>query len=821
MYVARKHPWIHLAVAASTLTLACGGGAPKPAANAKVSSEAVVVASGSAGPVWSDDDAKPPVSSADPSWGDRDALVTLVVFSDLQCPYCSRLEQSFAELRKDYTPAQIRIVWKNEPLPFHVNARPAAEAARGVFELAGNSAFWSFQSLAFENQQELNEANYLAWARAAGVKDISAFGAGLASHRWAAKIDADHQLAEKHGVRGTPMTFVNGVGISGAQPIENFAREIDKQLTAANEAVAAGTARDKLYATLSPKNFAAPPSDDDEEREDGKAVHNVPVGNSPVNGDSAKALVTIVEFSDYQCPFCGKAEPTLTQLRQSYGDRLRIVWKDQPLPFHPNALPAARLAREARAQKGDAAFWAAHHKLFGQQQKLGNDDLLAVAAELKLNAAKVKLALAGKNKAHEAGILADQKLGYGLDARGTPAFFINGRRLSGAQPFEAFKAVIDEELVKANAKLQAGVAQSQLYDALVKDGIKAKAVADSDIGKPRAPGGGTELQLAEGGAPAEPVGAPSIGAANAPVIVQLFSDYQCPFCARVEPTLTAIRKKYGAKVRVVWRDFPLRFHPNAMPAAEAAREVLRQKGQAAYWNFHEQLFADQQNLSAEALAGLASAAGCNMQEFNASMNDHRHRGMVEWDLKQGEAAGIRGTPHAFVNDYIVTGTQPIEVFEKAVNAALKKPRKAKAKIKPEPEPFGAKMPPQTGSNSPATAGLKIEDLAVGTGAYAMPGWNVRVHYVGTLQNGKEFDASREHSPEGFSFDLGAGRMIKGWELGVQGMRVGGKRRLTIAPELGYGARGQGESIPPNATLIFEIELLDVSEGEYGAREGFK
>jgi FKBP-type peptidyl-prolyl cis-trans isomerase len=105
------------------------------------------------------------------------------------------------------------------------------------------------------------------------------------------------------------------------------------------------------------------------------------------------------------------------------------------------------------------------------------------------------------------------------------------------------------------------------------------------------------------------------------------------------------------------------------------------------------------------------------------------------------------------------------------------------------------------------AELLIEDLVVGEGAEAVAGKHVTVHYTGTLENGKQFDSSVGRGP--FDFPLGAGRVIKGWDQGVAGMKVGGKRKLTIPSDLGYGPRGAGGVIPPNATLIFEVELLGV------------
>ncbi|MBI5486793.1 MAG: FKBP-type peptidyl-prolyl cis-trans isomerase [Deltaproteobacteria bacterium] len=104
--------------------------------------------------------------------------------------------------------------------------------------------------------------------------------------------------------------------------------------------------------------------------------------------------------------------------------------------------------------------------------------------------------------------------------------------------------------------------------------------------------------------------------------------------------------------------------------------------------------------------------------------------------------------------------------------------------------------------------MQVEDLRPGTGAEARAGNRVTVHYVGTLTDGTKFDSSRDRG-EGFSFKLGAGQVIKGWDQGVAGMKVGQLRKLTIPPELAYGARGFPPVIPPNSTLVFEVELLEV------------
>ena len=112
------------------------------------------------------------------------------------------------------------------------------------------------------------------------------------------------------------------------------------------------------------------------------------------------------------------------------------------------------------------------------------------------------------------------------------------------------------------------------------------------------------------------------------------------------------------------------------------------------------------------------------------------------------------------------------------------------------------------SGKTTPSGLTIEELTVGAGAEATAGQDVKVHYTGWLTNGAKFDSSKDRG-DPFVFPLGRGQVIKGWDEGVQGMKVGGKRKLTIPPALGYGARGAGGVIPPNATLVFEVELLGV------------
>jgi len=125
------------------------------------------------------------------------------------------------------------------------------------------------------------------------------------------------------------------------------------------------------------------------------------------------------------------------------------------------------------------------------------------------------------------------------------------------------------------------------------------------------------------------------------------------------------------------------------------------------------------------------------------------------------------------------------------------------------EPAGAKGKTAAAKTVTTASGLKYTDVKVGSGASPVKGKMVKVHYTGTLENGKKFDSSVGKEP--FTFAIGVGQVIAGWDEGVMGMKVGGKRKLIIPSKLGYGARGAGSDIPPNATLLFDVELLDVQK----------
>jgi protein-disulfide isomerase len=399
-------------------------------------------------------------------------------------------------------------------------------------------------------------------------------------------------------------------------------------------------------------------------QEDPAAVYKIPVDGSPSKGP-ADALVTIVESSDFECPFCKRAAPTLKQVEEAYAGKIRIVFKHNPLPMHANALPAANAA-EAAGEQGK--FWPMHDALFASPS-LDRAALDQAARTAGLDMKRFAASLDANRGAER--IRRDQELVRGVGAGGTPTFFINGRKLVGAQPFERFKAMIDEELAKATALVAGGTPASQVYERILATastqpvflpGAPAPAAPSADL--PRGP----QPSPAAPSAPPPPPPAvfkkvelrpddPARGPATAKVTLVLFSDFQCPFCGRVEPTLAQLEKESKGDLRVIWKHRPLPMHPNARGAAAAA-EAARVQGK--FWPMHDKLFENQQQLGTELYDRLARELGLDARRFKASLADPKIAARIDADDKQAAEVGANGTPTMFLNCRQVVGALPIE-----------------------------------------------------------------------------------------------------------------------------------------------------------------
>lgn len=401
-------------------------------------------------------------------------------------------------------------------------------------------------------------------------------------------------------------------------------------------------------------------------------VFKIPVAKSPVRGGAA-ALVTIVEFADYQCPYCERAEETLKELRARHGDEIRLVFKDEPLPFHSRAEPAAEAALEVRAEKGDGAFWTMHDLLLENQSDLGEESLVRLGVKAGARADLVRAAIA--KHTHKTEIDDDLDLAEDFEAGGTPHFFVNGRRLVGAQPPEAFEAVMAEEISKARKLIDAGTRPEAVYDALIAQGQGAPEPAKVDAAH-------------------LPANDPSRGLATARVTVHEFADFQCPYCAQAEGTLGEIAKSYGDSVRFVWHDLPLPFHRHALAAANAAREARTQRGDRAFWAMHDRLLSNPARLSRDDLDADARALGLDMTKWKASLENDTHANEIDADRAAAEALGFQGTPSFLVVGgasawgYAVVGAQDVGRFHKLIDRALTEAPATGTGSAAKPEPPG-------------------------------------------------------------------------------------------------------------------------------------
>ncbi|RJO65839.1 MAG: thioredoxin [Myxococcales bacterium] len=575
--------------------------------------------------------------------GPNSAPITIIIFSEFQCPFCSRVKPTVEQLVKDY-PDKVRVVFKHNPLPFHKDAFPASEAA---FAAGEQGKFWEMHDKLFDNQKALTRPDLEKYAQELGL-DMDKFKKALDEGVFKARIEADQKLANQFAARGTPHIFINGLRLRGAQPIEKFKEIIDAELPKAEEIAKSGAADVYAEITKSALDKAAEP--EPQKRPEDNSVYKISVGaKSAMKGDK-DALITIIEFSDFQCPFCERVEKTIDQVMEEYKGKVRIYFRHNPLPFHKDATPAAKAAIAAQAQ---GKFWEMHAKLFADRKDLSEAGLEAKAKEIGLNLDKYKKVI--KDQATEDQIKADMEEAKNFGARGTPAFFINGRKLTGAQPFENFKKLIDELLPAAE---KAGKKGDALYEELTKNGLtKAEA--------PQAPQAEDPNKVYD-----VQIGNSYVkGDKSAPITIVEFSEFQCPFCKRVGPTLEQIMNDYKGKVKIAFKHAPLPFHQDAQLASEAA---LAAGEQGKFWEMHDKLFANQQALKRENLEAYAKEIGLNMDKFKKALDSGAFKAQIDEDKKAAEAAGARGTPTFFVNGRKIVGAQPVENFKKLIDEELAK-----------------------------------------------------------------------------------------------------------------------------------------------------
>ncbi len=398
-----------------------------------------------------------------PTLGPDDAPVTIVMFTDLQCPFCAKAHQEIKAVI-DNRPQDVRLVFKHTPLPFHQDAVPAAVGAIAAGE---QGKFWEFAELAYAHQDALAIPQLPVYAEELGL-DVEKFKKAFETEKSLDPVRTDMELAHSLGVRGTPTFFINGKRAVGALTQDELNAAIEEQLQFRQKLVDSGVESADLYWRLATLNFEALPQEPAAEPEpepEGPAVVFVPTAGAPsIGAKPDEALVTIVEFSDFECPYCRQGAEIMKALVKKYPKEVRVVYRHYPLDFHPGALPAAVISTLAE-EKG--VFWAFHDAVFATETELTGDVLLKIAEGVGISKAEVEKRL--KDQAAAEYVQKDMALAKEVGVEGTPSFYVNGIRIGGALPVEVFSGLIDEQIqIAKQVRDDKKVKGEALYKAMVE-----------------------------------------------------------------------------------------------------------------------------------------------------------------------------------------------------------------------------------------------------------------------------------------------------------------------------------------------------------------
>ncbi len=426
-----------------------------------------------------------PIDEQDPSMGAAIPLVTIVEFSDFQCPFCGKLGSTLEELTQEYG-KDVKLVFKQFPLPMHAQAEPAARAALAA-HLQGK--FWEVHDKVFQNQRALSDEDLESYARAAGV-DVERWRQDFNSPALRDHVREEFALGGKLGITSTPTFYVNGRFFKGAQGADQVRLIIEEELEAARTLLDAGAKREELYARF---GHAAPalPGETQAEAEPGKELspgvpadakpdpehvrgeasrtpnYGVPVGEGrPVKGP-ADALVTIVEFGAFDCDDCRAQQSTLKRLLAKYPSDVRLVFRN--LAETGSARRSAQIALAAHQQ---GKFWEAHDRLMASKDEFTPETAAQLATDLGLDVDAFNRVLRSRDADSPAELLQEDAAVLGVFRGKAPAplFFVNGRYLDGKATFEDFDRLVIEEKAKALAFItEKNVTdKQQLYDTMIR-----------------------------------------------------------------------------------------------------------------------------------------------------------------------------------------------------------------------------------------------------------------------------------------------------------------------------------------------------------------
>lgn len=344
------------------------------------------------------------------------------------------------------------------------------------------------------------------------------------------------------------------------------------------------------------------------------------------------ARVTIVEFGDFQCPYCRQLVGVLGQVMDAYGDQIRLVYRNFPLTaIHPGAQVAAEASLCAQEQ---GKFWELHDEMYANPAAISASYLKGTARRLGFDGEQFDGCL--DSEKYREQVATDERDARQLGLTGTPGLFINGRFLAGVPDAEKIVEIVLDELNRTGNPIEA---------------------------RPLEP-----IRMA-----VEAEGFPARGPADAPVTIVEFADFQCPFCLRILPALEKVTETYGDQVRFVYRQYPIaQLHPEAQKAAEAS---LCADEQGKFWEMHDAMFANQDALQVPALKKTARSLGLDGASFDVCLDSDRFAEAALEDLDAGRRAGVTGTPTLFINGRMLDGLQSFEAVAAVIDDELSRARK--------------------------------------------------------------------------------------------------------------------------------------------------
>jgi len=399
-------------------------------------------------------------------------------------------------------------------------------------------------------------------------------------------------------------------------------------------------------------NTRSSPSDGAQPRPD--VNYGVDAGTDPQIRGRADALVTIVEFGDFQCPYCREVTSTIDDLLTRHGDDVRIVFRNNPLAIHADAKAAAKAALAAGRQ---GKFWAMHDKLFESQFELSSAKYREYAVAIGLDATKFDTDFA--EAALDRRIEEDLAVAKRFGVTGTPAFFVNGRFLSGNQPAGVFDRVINEELSRARTFVERrGNTRKRLYDDMVSrwatEVSRAAAVA-------LPPDSGERFNL-------DTTGMANKGATGfARVKLVECGDFECPYCQRATKTLQRVLADYPTQVTFFFAHNPLSFHSRAEPAARAAAAA---EIQGKFFEMHDKIFGDPKSLGDAQFVLYAKELKLDVDKFKADFATAEVAKKVADQKKICADNGGSSTPTFFLNGRRIEGAQSYDTFKALIDAEL-------------------------------------------------------------------------------------------------------------------------------------------------------